>query len=163
MIFVQSAKIYVYTQNGLLCCTLVRIIFILAFNREFRQSKVKNRKIVFLTILTSEQTPYRLKEKELKLIEGAENRLDQNEAMPKVDLLRDVSRFKSTDVVYMKRMEEENVKRVHRMQGFRKGNNRTAIVASLTAIGIYIYTMYSFKQERFLDDFEKPEKTIEKA
>lgn len=83
--------------------------------------------------------------------------------MPKVDLLRDVSRFKSTDVVYMKRMEEENRKRAQRVHGYRKANNRTGIALTLGALGIYVYTIYSFKQEKFLDDFEKPEKTIQKA
>ncbi|XP_032672352.1 cytochrome c oxidase assembly factor 3, mitochondrial [Odontomachus brunneus] len=94
---------------------------------------------------------------------GSENRLDQSESMPKVDLLRDVSRFKSTDVVYMKRLEKENLKRAKRVQGYRIANNRMGISLALGALGIYTYTIYTFKQEKFLDDFEKPEKTIEKV
>ncbi|XP_019698567.1 cytochrome c oxidase assembly factor 3, mitochondrial isoform X2 [Harpegnathos saltator] len=83
--------------------------------------------------------------------------------MPKIDLLKDVSRFKSTDIVYMKRLEEENIKRAQKVRGYRKANNRTAFALTLGVIAIYTYTIYSFKQEKFLDDFEKPEKTINKV
>ncbi|XP_071555803.1 cytochrome c oxidase assembly factor 3, mitochondrial-like isoform X1 [Temnothorax nylanderi] len=94
---------------------------------------------------------------------GPDNRLAQNEAMPKVDLLKDAGKLKSTDIVYMKRLEEQNLQRGIRVQGYRKANNRLAIGLGLTVIGIYAYTIYSVKQEKFLDDFEMPEKTIEKA
>jgi hypothetical protein len=83
--------------------------------------------------------------------------------MPKVDVLRDAGKLRSTDIVYMKRMEEQNLQRATRVQGYRKANNRTAIALALGVIGIYAYTIYSVKQEKFLDDFEVPEKTIEKA
>lgn len=83
--------------------------------------------------------------------------------MPKVNLLKDISKFRSTDVVYMKRMEEENLKRAQKVQKYRKTNNRLAITLALGALGIYAYTIHAFKQETFLDDFEKPEKIIEKA
>lgn len=92
-----------------------------------------------------------------------DNRVQQSEAMPKVDILRDVGKLKSTDIVYMKRMEEQNLQRAKKVQGYRKSNNRTAIPLGLIAIGIYAYTIYSVKQEKFLDDFEVPEKTVEKA
>ncbi|XP_024869213.1 cytochrome c oxidase assembly factor 3, mitochondrial-like isoform X2 [Temnothorax curvispinosus] len=83
--------------------------------------------------------------------------------MPKVDILKDAGKLKSTDIVYMKRLEEQNLQRGIRVQGYRKANNRTAIGLGLLVIGIYAYTIYSVKQEKFLDDFEMPEKTIEKA
>lgn len=83
--------------------------------------------------------------------------------MPKVDILKDVGKLKSTDVVYMKRMEEQNLQRAIKVHKYRKANNRTAIALGLGVIGIYAYTIYSVKQEKFLDDFEVPEKTIEKA
>lgn len=83
--------------------------------------------------------------------------------MPKVDVLRDVGKLKSTDVVYMKRLEAQNLERARKVQGYRKANNRTAIVLALGVVGIYAYTIYSVKQEKFLDDFEMPEKTVEKT
>ncbi|XP_012534997.1 cytochrome c oxidase assembly factor 3, mitochondrial [Monomorium pharaonis] len=94
---------------------------------------------------------------------GPDNRVTQNETMPKVDLIKDGEKLKSTDVVYMKRMEEQNFQRAKKVQGYRRSNNRTAISLGLVALGIYAYTIYAVKQEKFLDDFEMPEKTIEKA
>lgn len=94
---------------------------------------------------------------------GSENQLVQNENMPKVDLSKDALKLKFTDIVYMKRLEERNLKRAIKVQKYRKANNRTAIALSFGVLGIYAYTIYSFKQERFLDDFEKPEKVIDKV
>lgn len=93
----------------------------------------------------------------------AEGQLVQNENMPKVDLSKDVSKLKFTDIVYMKRLEEQNIKRATKVHGYRKANNRIAIALTFGVLGIYAYTIYSFKQEKFLDDFEKPEKIIEKV
>lgn len=94
---------------------------------------------------------------------GADSQLEQNQSMPKVDLLKDAEKLKLTDVVYMKRLEELNLRRAKKVQGYRKSNNRLAIALSLGVLGIYTYTIYSVKQEKFLDDFEEPEKMIEKA
>ncbi|XP_011062636.1 PREDICTED: cytochrome c oxidase assembly factor 3, mitochondrial [Acromyrmex echinatior] len=94
---------------------------------------------------------------------GPDNQLRQNEAMPKVDVMKDATKLKSIDIIYMKRMEEQNLQRAKTVQKYRKANNRTAIVLSLGVIGIYAYTIYSVKQEKFLDDFKVPEKTIEKV
>lgn len=94
---------------------------------------------------------------------GPGNQFAQNEAMPKVDVLKDVGKLKSTDVVYMKRLEEQNLQRARRVLGYRKANNRIAIALGLGVIGIYSYTIYAVQQEKFLNDFEMPEKTIEKA
>lgn len=89
-------------------------------------------------------------------------KLKENETMPKVDVLKDGEKIRFTDVVYMKRMEQKNLERAQRVVGYRKTNNRTAIALALGVIGIYSYTIYSVKQEKFLDDFEVPQKTIEK-
>lgn len=94
---------------------------------------------------------------------GTDNQFEQNQSMPKVDLLKDAEKLKFTDLVYMKRLEEQNLQRATRVQGYRKSNNRLAIALSLGVIGIYTYTIYSVKQEKFLDDFVEPEKTIEKT
>ncbi|XP_029175345.1 cytochrome c oxidase assembly factor 3, mitochondrial [Nylanderia fulva] len=93
---------------------------------------------------------------------GTDSHLEQNQSMPKVDLLKDAEKLKFTDLVYMKRLEEQNLQRAKRVQGYRKSNNRLAIALGLGVIGIYTYTIYSVKQEKFLDDFEEPQKTIEK-
>lgn len=78
--------------------------------------------------------------------------------MPKVDLTKDAEKLRSTDIVYMKRLEEQNRQRASRVLRYRKANTITGITLGLTVIGIYTYTIYSVKQEKFLDDFEMPEK-----
>lgn len=83
--------------------------------------------------------------------------------MPKVDVLKDTGKLSSTDIIYMKRMEEQNLERALKVQAYRKKNNRTALLLAISVIGIYAYTIYSVKQEKFLDDFKMPEKTIEKT
>jgi len=82
--------------------------------------------------------------------------------MPKVDILRDAEKLKSTDVIYMRRLEQQNLERARSVQVYRKRNRISGGVLSLLAVGIYVYTMYSVKQEKFLDDFEVPEKIIKK-
>jgi len=82
--------------------------------------------------------------------------------MPKVDVLKDAEKLRSTDVIYMKRMEQQNLQRAISVQAYRKRNRISGILLGLGAVGIYVYTMYSVKQEKFLDDFEVPEKIIEK-
>lgn len=94
---------------------------------------------------------------------STDNQLGQNKAMPKVDIIKDATKLKSTDLIYMKRLEEQNFQRAINVQKYRKANSRTAIGLTLGVIGIYVYTIYSVKQEKFLDDFEVPEKTIEKT
>jgi len=94
---------------------------------------------------------------------STDNLFRQNEAMQKVDITKDTTKLKSTDIIYMKRIEEQNLQRAKTVQKYRKANNRTAIALGLGVIGIYAYTIYSVKQEKFLDDFEVPEKTIEKT
>lgn len=82
--------------------------------------------------------------------------------MPKVDLLKDAGKLKFTDIIYMKRLEEHNQQRAKKVLEYRKSNNRLAFALIFGVIGIYTYTIYSVKQEKFLDDFEEPQKTIEK-
>lgn len=93
---------------------------------------------------------------------GTDSPAPKNETMPKVDVKKDGRRLKSTDIVYMKRMEQQNIERAQKVQIYRKANNRLAFALGLGVIGIYTYTIYSVKQEKFLDDFEEPEKVINK-
>lgn len=94
---------------------------------------------------------------------GTDSQVGQNESMPKVDLIKDGEKLKSIDVVYMKRVEQQNLERAQKVQAYRITNRRTAIGLALGVIGIYAYTIYAVKQEKFLDDFDEPEKIIEKA
>lgn len=97
------------------------------------------------------------------MILSTDNRLGQTEAMPKVDATKDAEKIRFTDKIYMKRLEEENLIRATKIQRYRKRNRYSGILLGLGVVGIYTYTLYAVKQEKFLDDFEVPQKTIEKS
>lgn len=81
--------------------------------------------------------------------------------MPKVDFEKDASKLKYTDKVYMKRTEIENLYRVQILQKHRRKNNILGCALVGVAVATYAYTIYSMKQESFLDDFELPEATTQ--
>ena len=81
-----------------------------------------------------------------------------NEQMPKVNLTRDAPRLTISDLHHMKRIEEENLKRVIKFKRTRFLNRVTATGLVAGVIGIYSYTIWAVKQEKFLDDFDEPEK-----
>ncbi|KYN07027.1 Coiled-coil domain-containing protein 56, partial [Cyphomyrmex costatus] len=94
---------------------------------------------------------------------STDSQLQQNETMPKIDIIKDAAKLTNTNIVYMKRVEEQNLQRAKQVQKYRKANSYTALVCGLAVIGIYAYTIHSVKQEKFLDDFEVPEKIIDNA
>lgn len=84
------------------------------------------------------------------------------------------------EVDFMKLIEEQNVQRVLKLKKQRKNNILTgklqnlakkfsslirhdffslpACAIGVSVLGIYGYSMYAVKQEKFLDDFEEPAK-----
>lgn len=85
-----------------------------------------------------------------------------SDLMPKLDLVRDKSKLKYSDIIYMKQAEEVAIQRASQ---YAKRRNKCAkagfALAGLT-LGIYLYTIYAVKQETFLNDLYEPEKIIEK-
>lgn len=63
-------------------------------------------------------------------------------------------------LAYMKLIEQENLKRVKKLELIRKRNWITGWSLGLCVLSIYGYTILTIKQERFLDDFNEPEKVI---
>ncbi|XP_015587942.1 cytochrome c oxidase assembly factor 3, mitochondrial [Cephus cinctus] len=80
------------------------------------------------------------------------------ERMPKLNPETDARKISSTDAVFMKLIEEQNLERVQKLKKVRRKNLMLGSFLGLTAIGIYAYSMISIKQEKFLDDFDEPEK-----
>lgn len=60
----------------------------------------------------------------------------------------------------MKLMEQENLKRVKKLEVIRRRNWVTGWTLGCCVLGIYAYTILTIKQEKFLDDFEEPKKII---
>lgn len=66
--------------------------------------------------------------------------------------------LKQTEVDYMKIIERQNLERVTKLRRQKTINNRVGLTIGGTVIGIYLYTILSVKQEKFLDDFSEPKK-----
>lgn len=67
-------------------------------------------------------------------------------------------KLKPSEVDFMKLIEKENLHRVQKLQSLRRRNNLTGIVLGGSVLSIYLYSMFSIKQEKFLDDFSEPVK-----
>lgn len=64
---------------------------------------------------------------------------------------------------FVKKAERTNEERAKRHKYFRRGDFIIAGTCITIAIGIYAYTIYAIKQERFLDDFDMPDPLEEQA
>jgi hypothetical protein len=77
--------------------------------------------------------------------------------MPKVDPVK----LKQSEVDFIKFVEKQNLDRVRKLQTLRRKNLITVSLLGLGVLSIYGYSIYSVKQENFLDDFEVPATTTE--
>lgn len=66
--------------------------------------------------------------------------------------------LKPSEVDFMRLIEKQNVQRVTKLRLQRKRNVYTGLIIGGTVISIYLYSMLAVKQERFLDDFNEPQK-----
>lgn len=85
--------------------------------------------------------------------------MGDKEQMPKVDLVKDKANISRTTVDYMKIVEKENLRRVQELQKLRQRNVRTGLMLGAGVFGIYLYTIFAVRQEKFLDDFDEPATT----
>lgn len=82
--------------------------------------------------------------------------MGENEQMSKVDLVKDKANISRITVDYMKILEKENLRRVETLQKLRQRNVRTGFLLGTGVLAIYLYTIFSVRQEKFLDDFDEP-------
>ncbi|KDR17579.1 Coiled-coil domain-containing protein 56 [Zootermopsis nevadensis] len=82
-----------------------------------------------------------------------------NEQMKKVDLMKDKANISRTTIDYMKVVEKENLRRVQALQKLRQRNIGTGLMLGAGVLGIYFYTIFAVRQEKFLDDFDEPATT----
>lgn len=61
---------------------------------------------------------------------------------------------------FMKIIEKQNQARVLKLKRVRRNNLVTGLTIGATVLAIYGYSMWSVKQEKFLDDFEEPKKVL---
>lgn len=62
---------------------------------------------------------------------------------------------------FMKLIEAQNLQRINKLTSIRRRNTLTGWGLGAAVIGIYSYSMFAVKQEKFLDDFDEPEKVID--
>lgn len=73
---------------------------------------------------------------------------------------KDGPKLTAAQIAFMKLTEQENLKRVQKLELIRKRNWITGWTLGACVLSIYGYTILTVKQERFLDDFNEPEKVI---
>lgn len=86
--------------------------------------------------------------------------MSDGDKMPKVDLKSTSHKLSQTDLDFMKIIEKQNLQRVHKLQRMRRNNIITGCILGGSVLSIYLYSMFAVQQERFLDDFNEPEKTL---
>lgn len=67
-------------------------------------------------------------------------------------------KLKQTELDFMKVIERQNLLRVSKLKALRKRNILTGLGVGATVLSIYLYSMLAVKQEKFLDDFNEPQK-----
>ncbi|XP_076751806.1 cytochrome c oxidase assembly factor 3, mitochondrial-like [Xylocopa sonorina] len=89
---------------------------------------------------------------------------DENKSdfMQKLDLVKDKSKLKYSDIIYMKQAEEVAIQKALKYKYTRRKCNIAAVSLACLVVGIYAYTIHAVKQETFLDNLDEPEKIIEK-
>lgn len=84
--------------------------------------------------------------------------MSDGDKMPKVDFKS--SNLSQTELDFMRIIEKQNLQRVHKLKRIRRNNVVTGCVLGAGVFSIYLYSMFAVQQERFLDDFNEPEKTV---
>lgn len=77
--------------------------------------------------------------------------------MPKIDL----GKLKQVDLKFIQQIEKQNFERVQRLKRLRTKNIITGSLIGVAVLSIYGYSIWSVRQESFLDDFDEPAKVIE--
>lgn len=83
--------------------------------------------------------------------------MSDGDRMPKVDFKS--GKISQTELDFMRIIERQNLERVQKLKRLRRNNIITGSLLGVGVLSIYLYSMWAVQQERFLDDFNEPEKT----
>ncbi|KAK3871499.1 hypothetical protein Pcinc_023354 [Petrolisthes cinctipes] len=78
----------------------------------------------------------------------------ESKQMPKLDLQRDSQQLSRAQMDYMKIIENQNLERVRKLATQRRSNILVGTLLGLGVAGIYSYSIYAVKQEKFLDELD---------
>lgn len=84
---------------------------------------------------------------------------DSKDFAPKVDFEKD--KLTAVQKEFMYRIQQQNNARIAKLTAKKRRGGLTGLILGISAASIYAYTIYAIKQERFLDDFNEPEKISE--
>jgi len=65
-----------------------------------------------------------------------------------------LSSLHSSQLIYVKRIEKENAERVVKLKAVKRNNIITGLGLAAAVAGIYFYSIFSVKQDHFLDELE---------
>lgn len=82
--------------------------------------------------------------------------MDDGDRMAKINLDKD--KLTNIEKEYMQRVHQKNLDRVQKFTKTRNKNRFLGLGLGVGVVSIYSYTLWAIKQEKFLDDFEEPEK-----
>lgn len=83
--------------------------------------------------------------------------MSDSNRVPKIDL----SKLRPVDLDFVKQLESKNLERVQRLKRLRRKNLITGCLIGVGVLSIYGYSIWSVRQESFLDDFDEPAKIVE--
>lgn len=84
--------------------------------------------------------------------------MSADKELPKIKYGENAPKIDRAQLEFMKLIEQQNLERVTKLQRVKRNNLITAGVLVSSVLGIYAYSILSVKQEKFLDDFDEPEK-----
>lgn len=67
-------------------------------------------------------------------------------------------KLNQSEINFMQLIEKQNLERVTKLKKLRKNNILLGCTLGASVLGVYFYSIFSVKQETFLDDFEEPKK-----
>lgn len=84
------------------------------------------------------------------------NSNSSGEVLKKIDLEKEMKNFTPVQQLYIQRMIAQNKERYERARRLKSHQRIAAVTLFTFILSVYFYTMFSIRQEKFLDDFEVP-------
>lgn len=85
--------------------------------------------------------------------------MSDGDRVPKIDG-KAAHKLSQIELDFMRIIEKQNLERVQKLKRVRKNNIITGCLLGTGVLSIYLYSMFAVQQEKFLDDFSEPEKTV---
>ncbi|VDI41851.1 Hypothetical predicted protein [Mytilus galloprovincialis] len=88
----------------------------------------------------------------VKRIWGTAVSKTDDKRLPVIDMEKNLESLKPSDKYYYKKFNRLNKERWEVHTAHRKSHNKFATVLAIFSVGIYFYTLFAVRQEKFLDE-----------